>query len=700
MLLINKYKTYLLVLFAMLMSLGINACNDSSNTNTNASGLNAITAFALNGVSGTIVGNNITVTVPPVMYVNSLIATFTTSGAYVTVNGVRQINSETENNFTNPVTYVVHAANGDTRSYIVTVIVSPSNSKAITAYSLNGNSGVITNNNIAVTVPNGTNVESLVATYTTTGTKVTVNGITQKNGVTTNNFESSVTYVVTAADNTTRSYIVSVTVAPSHAKAITQYSLDGYPGKITGTSITVTLPNGTNVNQLVATYTTTGASVTVGGATQVSGTTPNNFASPVTYVVHAVNGTIRNYTVTVTVAPSDAKTITKYSLEGNVGIITGESIAVSVPVGTDVSTLIATYTTTGASVTVGGTTQVSGVTPNNFTNPVTYVVHAADGTTNSYSVTVTLGGQLFGYVADEDSHIWQCPMASNGTFSAACAQLSNSTSPGFKSTNEAVFKAFNGSMYSYVTDSSQNLWQCPMNATGGFNSGCTASTNSGNFSSTGAVAFHKFNGTDYAYVADGSANLWQCTLAADGTLVNCVSATPIPTFTLGSSITFQTFSGQVYAYVTDFSQDVWQCTMGANGIAVGGCVPLTNNSPFNATSSVTFQTFNNQSYAYVTDGSTNLWQCPVTTSTGAFGVNCVALHANISPDFWFGATTNVTFQEFDGTMYAYVGDPNTIGIWQCPMTANGAIDVTEGCSNINTSGPLRFFGTMITFQTF
>jgi len=51
---------------------------------------------------------------------------------------------------------------------------------------------------------------------------------------------------------------------------------------------------------------------------------------------------------------------------------------------------VATFATTGASVKVGTTTQVSGSTANDFTNPVTYIVTAADASTVNYTVTVTM----------------------------------------------------------------------------------------------------------------------------------------------------------------------------------------------------------------------------------------------------------------------------------------------------------------------
>jgi hypothetical protein len=60
-----------------------------------------------------------------------------------------------------------------------------------------------------------------------------------------------------------------------------------------------------------------------------------------------------------------------------------------VPTGTIVTALVATFTTTGQSVSVGSAVQTSGQTTNDFTNPVTYTVTAADMSTQSYTVTVS-----------------------------------------------------------------------------------------------------------------------------------------------------------------------------------------------------------------------------------------------------------------------------------------------------------------------
>jgi hypothetical protein len=368
-------------------------------------------------VGTTINGTAIAATMPYGTDVTALIATFTTTGASVTVNGAPQLSGETANDFTNPLAYTVTAADGTTRSYTVTVTVAPSSAKELTAFAFRAadNAGLsndvtatINGTVIAATVPYGTNVTALVATFATTGTGVTVNGASQVSGTTPNDFTAPVAYVVAAADATTKTYTVTVTVAPSPAKDITSFSFLSVDnpglaadviGAIDGTAIAVTVPYGTDVARLVATFSTTGASIAVNGVAQVSGTTANDFASPVTYVVTAADGSTQSYTVTVTIAPNAAKAITSYAFLSvdNPGLsadvpatIVGTNIVATVPYGTDVRALVATFATTGASVTVAGVPQTSGATAHDFSTQVLYTVTAADGSTQRYTVTVAI----------------------------------------------------------------------------------------------------------------------------------------------------------------------------------------------------------------------------------------------------------------------------------------------------------------------
>jgi hypothetical protein len=355
----------------------------------------------------------IAVTVPYGTNKTALVATFTHNGASVAVGTKAQESATTPNDFTSSVAYLVTAPDGTTTTYSVMVTEASTTDKALTAFSLNGVAGTITEATkaIAVTMPFGTDVTGLIATFTTSGTSVKVASITtiggstsmatmgQTSGTTTNNFSSPVRYIVTATNSTTVTYTVTVTVAASNAAAITSFSLGGIAGIVNETTktISVTMPYLTDLTiGRIATYLTTGSSVTVGGTGQTSGTTMNVFNPSVTYIAHAADGsTTASYIVTVTVATNNVADITSFSLDGIAGVISGANISVVMPYGTVLTATprTATFLTTGTSVTIGapGVTQTSGITTNVFSSAVTYVVHAADGTTlGTYIVTVTV----------------------------------------------------------------------------------------------------------------------------------------------------------------------------------------------------------------------------------------------------------------------------------------------------------------------
>ena len=98
-------------------------------------------------------------------------------------------------------------------------------------------------------------------------------------------------------------------------------------------------------------------------------------------------------TNTLTPAKSSEKAITAFSFPALSvsGTINGNDIAVTVPFGTNVTTLVANFTASAkTTVKVGATVQVSGTTANNFSSAVIYKVSAEDGSTADYTVTVTV----------------------------------------------------------------------------------------------------------------------------------------------------------------------------------------------------------------------------------------------------------------------------------------------------------------------
>ncbi len=96
---------------------------------------------------------------------------------------------------------------------------------------------------------------------------------------------------------------------------------------------------------------------------------------------------------------SDERSITAFGFEASlnetlsedvVGVISGTGITATLPEGSDPSALIATFEGVGGDIAIDGQTQTSGVTVNDFTNPITYTVTAGDDSTTDYAVLVTV----------------------------------------------------------------------------------------------------------------------------------------------------------------------------------------------------------------------------------------------------------------------------------------------------------------------
>jgi len=181
-----------------------------------------------------------------------------------------------------------------------------SSEKAITEFSINGVEGTIDEEAKTIEIdgmPFDTEVSALAAAFTTTGESVKVGTTVQVSSETPNDFTNPVIYTITAEDKSTQDYVVMVTVSLSPQKAITAFSLGDSVGTIdeTDKTIAVNLPAGTDIADLIATYTTTGVSVKVGETFQASGQTANNFTNPVVYTVTAADRTTQDYTVTATI---------------------------------------------------------------------------------------------------------------------------------------------------------------------------------------------------------------------------------------------------------------------------------------------------------------------------------------------------------------------------------------------------------------
>ena len=383
----------------------------------------AITAFSFTtpAATGSIVGTNITVSVPAGTTVTSLVATFTTTGTSVTVSAASQVSGTTANDFTNPVTYTVTAEDGTTQNYIVTVKIAPGISSIVpnAGTYLGGTSVVIT----------GTNLTGGTVTFGGTAATCTVASATQITCASPAHAFGAADVVITTSNGTVTStdgfmYNVTETVSDGETQlfgssgvtiqdaaggnnpglvTITRYNTT--PAGVTSTpgqlsfyiDIDAAVNSGLNVN-LTLCYALADIPAGVVEANLVlyryaNGAWTNMGFDSHDLVNHCVTkNNITDFSVWTLVDPAfTSKDITAFSFTSPAatGVITGTDIAVTVPFATDVTALAATFTTTGASVAVSATPQVSGTTANNFTSPVTYTVTAADTTTKAYIVTVT-----------------------------------------------------------------------------------------------------------------------------------------------------------------------------------------------------------------------------------------------------------------------------------------------------------------------
>ena len=266
--------------------------------------------------------------------------------------------------------------------------------RLITAYSLAAQTGPDTidssKQTVTVTVNNGTDVTKLIAAFTLSdgSSNAQVGSTAQVSGTTANDFTKSVIYRVIAADGSELDWTVTVTLA-NNTNLVTAYSLAAQTGPAvidsTNHTVAMTVKSGTDVTNLVATFTLpVGASAQVGSTAQVSGTTSNNFTNPVIYKVTGADGSEQDWTVTVTVgvhaAPiSETLTVSNPSTAGF-------TVALS-PALTGLSSDF-TLMDGSTPVTIGSATDNG--------NGTSYTIAATLTAGKTYTITATDTGYTFG----------------------------------------------------------------------------------------------------------------------------------------------------------------------------------------------------------------------------------------------------------------------------------------------------------------
>ncbi|MCR8846359.1 cadherin-like beta sandwich domain-containing protein [Paenibacillus sp. SC116] len=345
------------------------------------------------------------------------------SKASVTVNGAAVASGSASrvslNVGANTITVVVTAEDGTPKTYTVTVTRAVPLSSNADLSNLVLSAGTLSPTFTAGTMNYTANVASGVTGLDVTPTvadskaTVTVNGAATASGSAAraplNVGANPITIVVTAEDGTPKTYTVTVTRAvPKSSNAdLSNLTLSAgtlSPAFASGTtSYTANVASSVTELDVTPTVVDSKASVTVNGAAVAGGSASrvslNVGANPITIVVTAEDGTPKTYTVIVTRAVPKSSNADLSNLALSAGTLSPTFVAGTTHYTASVTDAVydvnvtATAADAAAKITINGTGAANGtavkVPLNIGANAISILVTAQDGTTKTYTVTVT-----------------------------------------------------------------------------------------------------------------------------------------------------------------------------------------------------------------------------------------------------------------------------------------------------------------------
>lgn len=326
-------------------------------------------------------------------------------------------------------------------------------------------------------------------------------------------------------------------------KAITSYAFANPPA--TGTinektkTISVTVPAGTNVTALVAKFETTGKTVKVGPAVQVSGVTPNRFNRTVAYRVIAADRDVAVYKVRVTVEsgvviappPPSSSPAARFAYGVNAG-----------------NNTVSQYTV-------------------NADGSLSPMVPAAVSTGSGPTSIAVDPSSKYAYVANEAGYISQYTIGTDGRLAPMSTPTVAAVSPNPGQGNVSITVEASG-RYAYMTNFADlSVSQYTINSDGSLSSMTTPTVAAGKY----PVAIATDPLGKYAYVANNFGTVSQYAINTDGALVPMT--TPSVEAGYGSWGVTVHPSGR-YAYVpNEAAGNISQYTIGGDGGLVAMSVP-------------------------------------------------------------------------------------------------------------------------------
>jgi len=257
---------------------------------------------------------------------------------------------------------------------------------------------------------------------------------------------------------------------------------------------------------------------------------------------------------------SSSKDIMVFSIDGDTAVISesDNTIALSLANGVNRESLIATFTTDGDYVTVNGVVQTSGVTANDFTQPVTYTVHAADSSTHEYTVYIRPhSAYVLSRVGSPENVLFKCAVDESGSFTN-CANTGSFAVPVY------MFMS-NDQNWLYVSsDQEHNIVKCVIESNGSVGECSNPMTGlaihaiySASFNASGNIVY-------LLDVIDGSnMTIYKCNVTQNGDFESCVDTNS----TVFSPLSLVIDRSGSFAYVADGAfAEVNMCAIDENGL--------------------------------------------------------------------------------------------------------------------------------------
>jgi len=338
---------------------------------------------------------------------------------------------------TNTITTIVTAQDGvTTKSYIIAVTRAGSSNSLLSALAISPPAVKTTIPgpgfaNYVASVPNWVGSVTITATTVDTTARVTVNGTTAKSGTASGGIplvagQNTITTLVTAQDGTTRTYIITVTRAPSSNASLSALAMAPSTAKtpVSGpgyANYVASVANSVNSVTITPTTVDPSATVNVNGMVVKSGTASGGIPlvvgqNAITTVVTAQDGvTTKSYIITITRASSSnallsAISISPYAPKTTISGPGNANYTASVSNAISSASITAISQDQTAAIAVNGMTVTSGTASPAIPltigqNLITTVVTAQDGITNkTYLITITraAGSVNIPYVADNE----------------------------------------------------------------------------------------------------------------------------------------------------------------------------------------------------------------------------------------------------------------------------------------------------------